>query len=165
MSSSPSDENFPKFDVTSWNPQPPAVIQLLDSGVDVCCYDDKKRSPLHFAASQGYETIVKVLLDKGANPNQKDMLGNTALHLAACTGHVPVVTLLLRAGTDICSVDRVSEMMKTYLRLSGMNDDADQLDILCDQLRKVSTRVEMDNVNTLMADLASLSLEKKSKPP
>lgn len=40
----------------------------------------------------------RLLLDKGANPNQKDSLGNTPLHLAACTNHVEVVTLLLKAG-------------------------------------------------------------------
>ena len=32
-------------------------MELLDDGVDVCCHDDKKRSPLHFASSQGYEAI------------------------------------------------------------------------------------------------------------
>ena len=56
-------------------------------------------------------------------------------------------------------------MMKTYLNLSGMDEDAEQLDILCDRLRKVSTRQEVDNVNMLMADLASLSIEKDGKPP
>ncbi|KAJ8319456.1 hypothetical protein KUTeg_004547 [Tegillarca granosa] len=82
------------------------VMTLLDDGVDANCSDDKKRTALHFAASQGYEIIVKLLLDKGADPNQKDILGNTPLHLAACTGQVPVVTFLLRAGTDLKSVDR-----------------------------------------------------------
>ncbi|KAK3581817.1 hypothetical protein CHS0354_028824 [Potamilus streckersoni] len=81
------------------------VVELLDSGVDPCAYDEKKRTALHIAASQGFQVIVKVLLDKGADPNQKDVLGNTPLHLAACTCQVPVVTLLLKAGTDLKSVD------------------------------------------------------------
>ena len=82
------------------------VIELLDNGVNPSCYDDSKRTPLHFAASQGYELIVKALLDSGADPNMKDTVGNTPLHLAACTGHISVVTFLLRAGTNIKLVDK-----------------------------------------------------------
>jgi len=92
------------------------VLELLESGVDTCCFDDKMRTPLHFAASQGYENIVKALLDKSANPNAKDILGNTPLHLAACTGHVPVVTLLLRAGTDLKSVDQYGRTPSTVAK-------------------------------------------------
>ncbi|KAL8608937.1 hypothetical protein ACOMHN_062686 [Nucella lapillus] len=110
------------------------VGELLESGVDPCCCDSKQRSALHFASSQGNELIgrypadtqtlplplpklhfassqgneliVKILLDKGANPNSRDILGNTPMHLAAITGHVPVVTLLLKAGTDVQSEDK-----------------------------------------------------------
>ena len=45
------------------------------------------------------------MLEKGADPNQKDAIGNTALHLAVCTNNVEVITLLLSAGTDIKSLD------------------------------------------------------------
>ncbi|XP_022280169.1 ankyrin repeat domain-containing protein 54 isoform X3 [Canis lupus familiaris] len=45
---------------------------------------------------------VQLLLDHGADPNQRDGLGNTPLHLAACTNHVPVITTLLRGG--MCSL-------------------------------------------------------------
>ncbi|XP_065437436.1 ankyrin repeat domain-containing protein 54 isoform X3 [Chrysemys picta bellii] len=49
---------------------------------------------------------VQLLLDHGADPNQRDGLGNTALHLAACTNHVPVITLLLRGGARVDALDR-----------------------------------------------------------
>ena len=49
--------------------------------------------------------IARLLLEKGADPNQKDAIGNTALHLAACTNNIEVITLLLSAGTDIKSLD------------------------------------------------------------
>jgi hypothetical protein len=48
---------------------------------------------------------ARILLENGANPNQKDAVGNTALHLAACTNNIEVITLLLTAGTDINSLD------------------------------------------------------------
>jgi ankyrin repeat protein len=49
--------------------------------VDPCSQDNKQRTALHFASSRGNELVVKVLLDKGANPNSKDILGNTPMHL------------------------------------------------------------------------------------
>ncbi|KAK7080313.1 Ankyrin repeat domain-containing protein 54 [Halocaridina rubra] len=47
----------------------------------------------------------RLLLQHGADPNQRDAVGNTALHLAVCTSHIPTVTLLLRAGTNIRQAD------------------------------------------------------------
>lgn len=171
-----------------------AVIELLDGGTDPSCEDDKKRTPLHIAASQGHETIVRVLLDKGADPNKKDFIGNTPLHLAACTCQIPVITLLLRAGTDVKSADlygrtplklaksrlerligesrtcesklnemkQVSEMMSAYLRISGQLDDANQLDDLCLQLQKTTTREEVDHMNALLSDFASMNIQKSA---
>lgn len=168
------------------------VVELLEGGADPSGEDDKKRTPLHIAASQGYQQIVKVLLDKGADPNKKDFIGNTPLHLAACTCQIPVVTLLLKAGTDIKSVDdygrtplklarsrlqklvgqnkacdhlredikQVSDMMTAYLRVSGQHEDADQLDQLCQQLEKTTTREQVDHVNSLMSEFASLNIQK-----
>ena len=49
--------------------------------------------------------IATLLLESGADPNQKDIIGNTPLHLAACTNHTSMVTLLLKAGTNINSID------------------------------------------------------------
>ncbi|XP_046572851.1 ankyrin repeat domain-containing protein 54-like [Haliotis rubra] len=171
------------------------VIELLDSGVDPCSHDEKKRTALHFASCQGHELIVKVLLDKGADVNQKDILGNTPLHLAACTCQVPVVSLLLKAGPDLELVNKygttpvtlakaklkylaenktysskqirdevvhVSEMMKTYLDLSGLKSESEQVDELCQQLQRTSTREQVDNISSLLADFTSMTLQKKN---
>jgi len=81
------------------------VEKLCSNGANVRCFDEHKRTPLHFASAMGYTEVADILLKHGADPNQKDKLGNTALHLAACTSHVPVVTLLLRAGTDLTTID------------------------------------------------------------
>lgn len=77
-----------------------SVLKYLESGIDACAADEKKRTALHFSAAQGNVLVAKILLEKGADPNQTDILGNTPLHLAVCTNHVPMVTLLLKAGTN-----------------------------------------------------------------
>jgi len=47
------------------------------------------------AASGGHVEVVKLLLNRGADPNRADMLGWTPLHLAAQSGHDNVVSVLL----------------------------------------------------------------------
>uniref|UniRef100_A0A182M9N1 Uncharacterized protein n=1 Tax=Anopheles culicifacies TaxID=139723 RepID=A0A182M9N1_9DIPT len=63
------------------------------------CYFN--RSVLHVACSRGYRDIVRILLEKGANPNIRDKNLNTPLHLAASTDSVEVVQLLLDYGTNV----------------------------------------------------------------
>uniref|UniRef100_A0A2K6CYG8 Ankyrin repeat domain-containing protein 54 n=1 Tax=Macaca nemestrina TaxID=9545 RepID=A0A2K6CYG8_MACNE len=81
------------------------VQQLLEDGADPCA-NDKGHTALHFASCNGNDQIVQLLLDHGADPNQRDGLGNTPLHLAACTNHVPVITTLLRGGARVDALDR-----------------------------------------------------------
>jgi hypothetical protein len=50
--------------------------------------------------------------------------------------------------------------MRTYLNLSGMHQEAEQLDDLCQQLQRVSTREEVDHLNSILTDFASLNIEK-----
>ncbi len=50
---------------------------------------------LHWAAAQGYNDIVKLILDLGANINLQNAEGNTPLHLAARNGNLTTVRLLL----------------------------------------------------------------------
>lgn len=81
------------------------VMQLLEDGIDPCAADERLRSPLHFAACKGYTSIAQLLINHGADTNQRDVVGNSPLHLAACTGDVAMVTLLLRSGTDVNALD------------------------------------------------------------
>ena len=58
------------------------------------------------AAGEGHETVVKLLLEKGANIESKDdKYGWTALSKAAGQGHKAVVKLLLDKGANIESKD------------------------------------------------------------
>uniref|UniRef100_A0A4X2LLN8 Ankyrin repeat domain-containing protein 54 n=1 Tax=Vombatus ursinus TaxID=29139 RepID=A0A4X2LLN8_VOMUR len=78
-------------------------------GVDPGAVDEKGRTALHLASSNGNDQIVQLLLSHGADPELKDELGNTPLHLAACTNHIPVITTLLRRGARVDSLDQNSK--------------------------------------------------------
>ena len=57
------------------------------------------RTALHFGV--GHEAIVKLLLDRGADPNVRDDGDNAyPIHFAAERGDLPVVTLLIEHGAD-----------------------------------------------------------------
>jgi ankyrin repeat protein len=58
---------------------------------------------LHIAATRGFESIVKLLLDNGAEVNGRMLqrkYGDTPLHVAVTSGHVEVTQVLLNAGAD-----------------------------------------------------------------
>ncbi|PTB34763.1 hypothetical protein M441DRAFT_106943, partial [Trichoderma asperellum CBS 433.97] len=63
---------------------------LLDNGADVAGKDQRRRSTLHWAATEGYEDIVSLVLKHGVGVNDQDQEGWTALHRAAENGHEAV---------------------------------------------------------------------------
>ncbi|WP_286232177.1 ankyrin repeat domain-containing protein [Wolbachia pipientis] len=58
-------------------------------------------TPLHVAALHGRANIVGVLLEKGANVNEKGWRDATPLHFAARNGHASVVEVLLAKGANV----------------------------------------------------------------
>ena len=65
------------------------------------------QTPLSWAAQNGHEAVVKLLLEKGADVESKSSNGRTPLSWAAENGHEAVVKLLLEKGADVESKDRV----------------------------------------------------------
>jgi len=49
---------------------------------NIICNQSDQASPLHFAVLSNQLESVRILLQFGGNPNQKDSLGNTPLHYA-----------------------------------------------------------------------------------
>ena len=53
------------------------------------------------AAKGGYSTVLKALLDEGADPSATDINGWGAVHHACRSGHREVALSLARAGADV----------------------------------------------------------------
>jgi len=80
----------------------------------------KGNQPLHCAANAGDLDFVRLLLDKGADPNAHGQDKQTPLHLAAAAGKIAVAELLLAKGAQ---VDTRDELGRTPLYLAVVNDE------------------------------------------
>lgn len=87
-----------------------ALVQAeLDKGCPVNMIDDsfhacRHQTPLQYAASQGHTDVVKLLLERRADPGA-GLGGQAALHLAARRGHGPTIQALLDGGAEINARD------------------------------------------------------------
>ncbi len=68
--------------------------------------DGHGMTALHWAAAQGHDDIIKLLLEFGANINLQNAQGDTPLHLAARNGNLSTVRLLLARGANVTMVNR-----------------------------------------------------------
>lgn len=77
-------------------------------------------TPLHYASTVGLDTVIPLLLEKGADVDAKTETGETALQLAAKNGHAAVASLLLDGGADVDSEDLLG---KTPLYWAATRND------------------------------------------
>jgi ankyrin repeat protein len=73
------------------------VRLLLESGL---YKNSDGRAGLHWAAGEGHEAIVRLLLENGVDKESTSSHGRRVLHLAAENGHEAVVRLLLHSGVN-----------------------------------------------------------------
>ena len=59
------------------------------------------QTPIWLAAKYGHDTMVELLINKGANLNAQDEHHGSALYTASERGHEQVVKLLLDKGAEI----------------------------------------------------------------
>ncbi len=63
--------------------------------------DEQGNTPLHYAARNGNDGIIGLLLDRNAQVNSKNNQKNAPLHLAAQAGTIAVVKRLMKAGACV----------------------------------------------------------------
>ena len=80
------------------------VQVLLDYGVDVDGFnpqDALRCTPLHNASWGNDPRSVRLLLERGANPNVWSTSGSTPLHLASEAGKIEIARLLVEHGANL----------------------------------------------------------------
>ena len=82
------------------------VADLIDNGAGVDQCDTLGQLPMFVATRDGKNEIVRLLIARGANPNDPvDDSGRTALIHAASNGYLDIVRTLIDSGASMDAVD------------------------------------------------------------
>lgn len=99
--------------------QEPTIRRYLELDQKIVnARDASGYSPLHVASALGYQSIVTLLLQSGANVYAQDFRGRTPLHYAACRNFENIARLLLEHGASSQIEDRLGD---TPLTLASKN--------------------------------------------
>lgn len=114
------------------------VERHLNQGADVNCRDRDGLTPLIWAAIQGHEEIVRLLLERGGDLEARNHNGDTALMWASLMGHKDVVELILDHGANA----DVSEPKSgaTALMAAAARGNADVAQVLVEKGASINAR-------------------------
>ncbi len=84
-------------------------------------------SLLHYCCMYNVNTLVPVLLARGASVDQQSTDGSTSLHLAAAHGVLPVVQILIEHGADLNKQDNFGRTPYDNALLGGHHQVVDYL--------------------------------------
>ncbi|SFM58666.1 hypothetical protein SAMN05421738_10119 [Algoriella xinjiangensis] len=101
------------------------IEQLIADGNDVNEANERGFTPLILAVYNNNKEAAKVLLAKGANPQDKS--GNTALMGASFRGFSEIATLLIENKTDINQINFSGASALIFAATFGQNEIAKQL--------------------------------------
>jgi ankyrin repeat protein len=105
------------------------VRVLLDAGGDVAAVARNTMlvQPLHAAVAARNVEAVRLLLERGADPNARQQVGYTPLMGAAGSGIDELVSLLLARGADPSAVSEEGKTAVSIAREQGHSALADRL--------------------------------------
>ncbi|KAJ4880863.1 Potassium channel AKT2/3 [Raphanus sativus] len=134
--------------------------ELLKAKLSPDITDSKGKTPLHLAASRGYEDCVLVLLKHGCNIHIRDVSGNTALWEAISSKHYAIFRILYHflattdpqiAGDLLYDAVRQNnvEVMKDLLKEGISVDTEDHHGFTALQVAVAENQMDMVNLLTM----------------
>ncbi|KAI1158830.1 hypothetical protein F5B18DRAFT_65083 [Nemania serpens] len=96
----------------------------------------KRQTPLSWAAENGHQEIVQLLIERGADIESKGSYGQTPLSWAAGNGHQQIVQLLIERGADIESKDSSG---RTPLSWAAENGHLEIMELLIEKSADVES--------------------------
>ncbi|WP_250464896.1 ankyrin repeat domain-containing protein [Caballeronia sp. GAFFF2] len=96
-------------------------------------------SPLHYAATNGHDDIVKILLDHSAYIDAGAPNGTTPLMMAARGGHLSTCKLLLDEGADLRVKNQLGMTAVDFAKKYNEKDVAEGLQARLDAMPAAST--------------------------
>jgi len=100
---------------------------LAADGADIEAKDAKGVTCLGYAIGANRTAIVKLLIEKKANPSEVDSSGGSGLHYAAAYGRKDLLEYLAKSGGDI---NKKNNAGQTPLALATKNKQAAAIDFL-----------------------------------
>jgi ankyrin repeat protein/Flp pilus assembly protein TadD len=150
-----------------------AAANNSSASSEILKIDEKGRTTLMRAASQGRADLIPGLIAAGVNVNARDNEGDSALYFAAGNGHLAAVEALLKAGANANSADNtgavvlvgpavqgytaiVKALIAKGARVNQADKDGDNALILAAAAGKV------DVVEALLAGGGTLDIQNKN---
>ncbi|KAK3089405.1 hypothetical protein FSP39_003377 [Pinctada imbricata] len=125
------------------------------------CEDANKNTPISEAANGGHADTIRLLLEKGCDPNTQGQFQRTPLYRAAFAGHIEAVQMLLQNGADprtyasdgqtpeqVASIDAVVELLRDW--------DISQTDILLQKLEAAKEKRKEEDRMRFQAEQSKL---------
>ncbi|KAL8999176.1 MAG: hypothetical protein Q9169_001955 [Polycauliona sp. 2 TL-2023] len=108
---------------------------LLQHGADATTRDKKGYTPMHTVFDLEYnvrdqKSLIKLLMDHGADPNIPNDFGETPLFLAVSDGHIAAAEFLLQHGANVNARDKDGSTPIHAVKYSNVDVDAEDQESL-----------------------------------
>ncbi|XP_002731762.2 IQ motif and ankyrin repeat domain-containing protein 1-like [Saccoglossus kowalevskii] len=127
----------------------------------VDCTDANNNTPLSEAGGGGHADTIKLLLEKGADPNSRGQFERTPLYRAAFSGHLEAAETLLQYGADPriyandgCTPEQIASVEALKIVLSEW--DVSQTERLLEKIEKVKEQRKEDERKRREAEMEKL---------